>query len=213
MSEKPPVNNAGDGGDELRELWQQQSLEKENVPLEDIRKKAGKFESTIRWRNLREYVAAVIVIVAFGVLTYRASNIEGRLGAGLIVVAAIYITYVIYNRGSAQHVPEDAARLTYIQFHRLSLERQRDLLRNIWRWYLLPFVPGFGLLIFSAAVRDGVVMNPNRTSEQLRHGFVLLKFAAFQALVLVVIAALNKRAARKLQMKIDALDAEERGRE
>src|SRR5262249_25439417 len=148
-------------------------------------------------------------VVTFGAMVFRAPNTLGRLGAGLIVVAAIYIIYSLRIRGSAQNIPEDAARMSFIQFHRLSLERQRDLLEDIWRWYLLPFVPGFVLLGISSAVRDGVLMNPNRTPQQLRHGFVLLLFNAMVFIFMFLVAALNKRGARKLQRKIDALEIEE----
>jgi hypothetical protein len=208
MSEKFPFNNGNDN-DDLRELWQGQNLERERMSLPEIRKKAEEFERTIRHRNLREYIGAAIVVIAFGALIFRSSNAWGRLGAGLVVLGAFYVAYVLHIHGSAEPVPEDEARLTLIHFHRSSLERQRDLLRNIWRWYLLPFVPGLGLLTVSAAVRDGVLLNPNRTPEQVQHGFVLLRVTALPVGFFFVVAALNKRAARRLQLKIDALDAEE----
>ncbi len=210
MSEKPPVNNSGDDSDELRELWQGQNLEIGKIPFAELRQKAGKFETAIRRRNFREYIGSAFVVIFFGRVAFGASNTGFRVGAGLIVAAAIYIAYVLHTHGSSQHAPDDTGRLTIVRFHRLSLERQRDLLRSIWRWYLLPFVPGFTLLALSAAVHAGVIMNPSRTPAQLRRGFVLLGIAALQAGGLFVIAALNKRAACKLQMKIDVLDAEER---
>src|SRR5262249_1229901 len=124
MSDKPSINK---DEDELGRLWREQKLKGDKMPLDEIRQKAEKFESRVRRRNLREYIAGVIVVVTFGAMVFRAPNTLGRLGAGLIVVAAIYIIYSLRIRGSAQNIPEDAARMSFIQFHRRSLERQRDL--------------------------------------------------------------------------------------
>src|SRR4051812_47702599 len=101
MSEEPPVNH---GGDELSQLWQSQDLDGERIALESIRKKAGKFERTVRWRNLREYAAVIFVVFAFGSILLRPGNAYARIGAGLIVAAALYVTYAIFTRGSSQRL-------------------------------------------------------------------------------------------------------------
>ena len=207
MSQEPPVNR---NDDELAQLWQSQDLAGERIALEEIRKKAGKFERTIRWRNVREYLAVVFVVISFSSVMLHAGNPFSRIGAGLIVAASLYVTFAIYTRGSSQRLPEEEQTTAFIDFHRLSLERQRDLLQSIWSWYLLPFVPGFAFLLVGSAIRDGVLMNPNRTPEQLQHGYTLLKFGGLMLAFLVLVAGLNKRAAKRLQARIDALESEKK---
>jgi len=208
MPEKSPMNNPED---ELAGLWQDQKLEGNKMALEAIRKKTMKFERRIRNRNLMEYIAAGIVVAGFGRTIFHAENNFVRLGSALVVAAAIYIVYALRTRGSSLRLPDVTARMNLIQFHRSSLERQRDLLMDIWRWYILPFVPGTLLNMVGFAVRDGAVLNPQRTAEQARHGLNILFFTLFMFGFFFLVAALNKRAARKLQLKIDELDAEERG--
>ena len=45
--------------DDLLRVWQDQPVENAPMPLEEIRRKARQFESTIRNRNRREYLAAL----------------------------------------------------------------------------------------------------------------------------------------------------------
>ena len=49
--------------DDPRNLWQTQEVEEMRISVEELRAKAAKFNGRIRWRNVREYVAALIVIV------------------------------------------------------------------------------------------------------------------------------------------------------
>jgi hypothetical protein len=195
--------------DELAGLWQDQKLEGKKMALEAIRKKTGKFERAIRNRNLMEYAAAALVVAGFSRTILHAENNFVRAGSVLVVAAAIYVVYALYTRGSSQHLPGDAARMTLVQFHRSSLERQRNLLEDIWRWYILPFVPGLLLNMVGFAARDGALLNPHRTLEQARHGLNIAAFTLFMFGFFFLVAALNKRAARKLQRKINELDADE----
>lgn len=178
------------------------------MSLEEIREKARKFEKSIRARNFIEYAAAAIVLVNFGLQIFRPEplNVMTRIGSGLIVLATIYVVYMLHTRGSAKNIPEAMARASFIDFYRSSLENQRDLLLRIWRWYLLPFVPGMAAMFVSFAIRDGLLFNPNPSPEQLRDGLFLLIFVGVIIAFFFVVAAINKRSARKLQAQIDALD-------
>ena len=179
--------------DNLRSLWQNQSTEPIHMSLEEIRQKAERFQKRVRNRNLREYVAAAFVIVGFGYFMWLRP--ATRLGGGLLLAATVYVLYHLHARGSAKAVPESLALGTCLEFHRRELERQRDLLRDVWRWYLLPFVPG--LLAF---VAPALMRHPEQWTRALP--VMLLWPAMFYA-----IWRLNKRAADKLQSQIDELDS------
>ena len=81
-----------------------------------------------------------------------------------------------------------------LEFLRSELVRQRDLLRSVWWWYLAPFVPGLLLILGGVALeRPG------------RWGWLAPGIVA--AVTFVGIGLLNQRVARKLQRRIDDLDA------
>jgi Flp pilus assembly protein TadB len=185
-NELPPEN--------LKSLWQNQSVEPVQMSLEEIRKKAEIFQKRIRNRNFREYAASVVVFVAFGFYTWRFPDI--RVGSAMIFAATIYMVYQLHTRGAAKTLPASMALDTCFEFHRRELERQRDLLRDIWKWYLLPFVPG--LLAFI-----GVPLLHLSPDKWLR----VLPFVVLCAGFYYAVWRLNQRAANKLQRQIDELDS------
>ena len=87
----------------------------------------------------------------------------------------------------------------WISFHRKELQRQRDFLRGIWRWYLLPMMPGLAVLLIG-----GAVVNPDRLSR------LSLLPPAVMAFFFYFVGRVNRRKAEELQQEIDALDAVEK---
>src|SRR5471030_3451406 len=51
--------------DDLKNVWQNQTVEANQMSLDELRRKAGKFQKRIRNRNLREYAASVVVVAVF----------------------------------------------------------------------------------------------------------------------------------------------------
>ncbi len=180
--------------DDIRNVWQNQTVEANQMSLDELRQKAGKFQDRIRNRNLREYAAAVIVVAAFSYYFWRWPEV--RLGSGLIIAAALYVVYQLHTRGAAKTVPAALGLGTCRDFHRRELERQRDLLRDVWKWYLLPFAPG--MLAFVAVP----AMNVPPDKWLNAAPFILLCAVFFYA-----VGRLNQRGALKLQQQIDELDA------
>ena len=179
--------------DDLTSLWKTQTEERP-IMLSEIRSKATRFERQIRWRNLLEYGAAVIVVAAFVRLLWIASHGLVRAGAALVVLATVYVVYRIHRDASVTSMPERMALTTCLDFHRGQLVRHRDLLRSTWMWYLLPFVPGLLVLQIGRAAAD-----PSRTSQVAMSGMI-------SVLVFLGIGWLNQRAARKLDREIAALE-------
>ena len=75
----------------------------------------------------------------------------------------------------------------------MQLERQRDLLRSVWLWFLLPFVPGFvvGLIGLARA-------QPSLISPIVVYGVLLVMLG-------LGLHALNRRAAARIQRALDRL--------
>jgi hypothetical protein len=115
----------------------------------------------------------------------------------LVMAGALFIIHRIYTRGVTRPVPMNGALSTSVAVYRRELERQRDLLRTVTWWYLLPLFPGTALLMIGQALAR------SQPTAALR---------MFGSLLLVgwLIQQLNQRAARKLQQKIDGLTALEK---
>jgi Flp pilus assembly protein TadB len=180
--------------DNLKDLWQNQNVEPIVMSLEELRRKAAEFQKRIRHRNLREYVASGVVLVAFSYYLWRFPAM--RLACSLILAGTLYVMYQLHTKGAAKVVPESLALDTCLAFHQRELERQRDLSRDIWKWYLLPFVPG--LIAFVAAMLQ---------STGWIRGLLSILFCAA---VFYFGWRLNKRAADKLQRQIDELNLQSR---
>jgi hypothetical protein len=205
MSLQPPKDS--DVDNELRELWQGQPLEGEKMSLEEIRVKISTFENKIRRRNMLEFIAAGIVLLSFGKQLFQPTpeNFMTRIGAALTIAGTIYVVYMLHTRGSVRVIPDIMARASFVDFYRSCLENQRDLLQNVWRWYLLPFVPGFIAMFVSFAIRDGLILNPTPSPQPLFGVLNLVLLGSALILFFFFVSALNRHAATKIQAEIDAL--------
>ena len=68
-----------------QKLWQDQPVEGITMSAEIIRKRAAKFERKILWRNVREYVAALIAAVPLGYFLVTARDVFARVTFGLLI--------------------------------------------------------------------------------------------------------------------------------
>ena len=188
---------------DMKNLWQSQPTEPPRIHLEQLRKKLDKFERRIFWRNLREYAAGVAVIAIFGFYEWQFRTLLVRVGSGMIIAGTLYVMYQLHRRASRRSAPADLGSSTCIEFHRKSLERQRDALRTVWSWYLLPFVPGLTVLAFGSIASQRAAY-PGHLDK------LVISILASQGIIPAVFFAiwkLNRRAADRLQTQIDELNA------
>ena len=180
-----------------RNLWQTQEVEEMKFSVEGLRAKAAKFQRRISWRNLREYLAALIVIALFGWNCWKETLLLPRIAFLMLIAASIYYMWHLHRWGSARPLPADAGSTSCVSFYRHELERQRDLVRNVWRWALLPLVPGLVLL-------DAYfIANTQPSARWHLVGAILFEAAAF-----IGVLWLNLRSARCLNRRIAELDRE-----
>ena len=131
MPNEPNPNDLGN-------LWQGQETEKMTITLDEIRHKASCFERRIRWRNLSEYASAAVIIAIFGSLAWSRHDWE-RVPPLLLIAGTLYSMFELSRRAS-NNTPPGADVSACIEFYLRELERQRDALRSVFRWYLLPLV-------------------------------------------------------------------------
>src|ERR1022692_319177 len=179
--------------DDIRNIWQDQPVENPPMPLEEIRRKARRFENRIKSRNLREYAGAAIGIAAYTFYFFWFHSLVIRAGSILVIAGALYVVVQLHRRASSGSLPADLGVAASIEFHRRELVRQRDMLRSVWRWYIAPIVPG--LAVFSAG-----------TLPQHSPWWMFLLLALFFLAIFGGIVWLNRRAADRLDRQIAELD-------
>ena len=117
-----------------------------SLSVNDFFRDAQQFERRIRQRNRREVLAGMLVILGFGAGLWRGPNLVARVGCALVMAGALFIIYRLRTRAVAGSIPLDAPRAHAVAAYRRELEVQRDLLRTVTSWYLLPFFPGWPCL-------------------------------------------------------------------
>jgi membrane protein YdbS with pleckstrin-like domain len=178
---------------DAQELWQSQGDGDAVISVDDIRSRARRLEQAVSIRNLLEYVAAAVVVAAFGIRMWWESSAVVRVSGVMVIAATLFVTYQLRRRGTATQLPAELGVKHAVDFHRGQLERQRDLVQDVWRWYLLPFMPGLvGLQIGLAVSGQAPVANVTVQIAVICVGFV-------------AVHGLNRRAARRLQHRIDRL--------
>jgi hypothetical protein len=188
--------------DSPQKVWQSQPVEGTKMSAEAIRLRAGKFERGISRRNLRETIIAVAVIGLFGYYIASTTEILQRLAWGLFIGGMIWITVNLHRRGTPRTMPSDMGSSSCLEFFRSELERQRDLIQNVWSWHLAPLVPGY------LALNVAYIFGHHHLA--LWAGLALLN-ALFVG-TFVGVWKVNQKAARCLQRSIDDLNLAESSR-
>lgn len=186
--------------DPIVEAWQASVAEAPLPALADLRSGVDRFHRMIVLRNRLEYGASVLVILCFGLYTFMLPSPIARIGAFMIVLGTLFVAWQLYRRASAIVAPAVEGARPLIAHQRAQLVRQRDALAKVWLWYLLPFAPGLGVMMFGPALARG-------PAALLHMGWGDSLSMLFVAAVFAGIWWLNRRAARKLQKAIDELDA------
>jgi hypothetical protein len=183
----------------IQEIWQCQPVEGLRMSADEIRKNAGKFEKKIWWRNVREYAASVLATVLVAQSFVKSHDVLFRVAFAMLIAGLAYLSYQLHRRASVRTMPADLGTANSLQFHRSELERQRDFVGHVWRWYLGPLVPGLVAFSLASAMAD-----PSGQS--------LVRLALVDsvlAFALILVWRLNVRAARCLQRRIEELYAAE----
>ena len=186
--------------DPLRDLWAGQQTGEFSMPLEEIRRKARGFQKTIRRRNIGEYAAAALVIGVFSWMAVIIPEPVVRAGCILTVLGALYVCWKLHTMAGAAGAAEMDAAESLADFHRKELLRQRAALASVWRWYLLPFVPGVAVFVL------GVSLSPDNPAPLAVKLGVLAFATGIQAAIFGAIWWLNARAVKALDAEIAALE-------
>ena len=186
---------------QLRHDWQDAAPAAPMMAVDELRRRDRSLWTKVRRRDLLETVAAVAVVVWFGLMAIVAL-VEGawlQAAFTLLVVAwgAVLPFGLRRSRRLARDGDHGVSMLAYLQAQREAALAQARMLERVWLWYLAP--PAIGITGLTLA-RDGFTPGA-------------LGYLAVLVLLYAGIAWLNRHAARtqfrahadELQRQIDAL--------
>ena len=182
---------ANDHEPPIEQVWRQQPVGRQTMSVEEIRTKAKDFDMKVqRWSVVGGLIFALLLAKNVWEVWVDTSVVE-RAGDLLMVLALLFCGYR-FGWHARSHVLPSTLGLTNSEHYRAQLVRQHELSRDGWM-FVLPFAPGFGLIIF-ARVLEG------RPASQVVALIVLA--------VVMFVGVLWKidRSARKLEREIAALE-------
>jgi hypothetical protein len=186
--------------DELRQLWLEQAGSAPALDHRAIERASRRLRRRVWIRNLTEWSAAVVLVPLTLDRVLHGTRLGTQIGSCAIGLAGIYVSAELYRRGRLGRQPPSTSTAEFLQSHVHALGRQAELLENVWRWYLLPFVPGITLIYADAAwaaFANGAVSG--------RLWLTLFGSYMLTCLVFVGIGLLNRRAAGVLRREMTAL--------
>ena len=185
--------------DYVRNSWKDESLNAALPPVEELRERANKFRRKIARRNLLEYCAGTLLIAFFGLAAWLTPINTVRIGAALVIGGTCIVMWQLHKRTTPLTPPDNGGQIPILEYRRRELVRQRDALKSIFTWYLLPLVPGAAMLLALP------VLEPNWSMDNVSTLVLIIRpifvFGGFAA-----VYAVNQIAARKLQHEIDEID-------
>lgn len=189
--------------DPMKAVWLSQPVEQIQMTTADLTAGATGFERKVRRRNLVEYCAGAILMPLFG-----AGALLGhfgwmmRAGMGLGVLGVAFVLWQLHRRGSPGPTPAGGSAESLLVFQRAELARQRDALRSVPLWYLLPVVPSFVLILLGRWIQD-----PIRGRSANEDHAAILATAVIGLLLFTIVWLLNALGASRLDRAIDRIDA------
>jgi len=185
-------------------LWKGQDMTPQTLTPDMLESRSRKLDDRIGQRNRWEYWAGLAVCIGtlgIGLFTL----LSGPLSPPTIMVS---IGFLLLSAGSALSILQlhrrtgggmrmDGTRSILLSY-RAELVRQRDALRSVFVWYILPYLPGI-VLIYSA-----VLVTPAGLSWRT------LIPAAITAVFLAWVLYANHKAANCIDEEIATLDRDAR---
>jgi hypothetical protein len=145
--------------DELRRLWESESGERkidESSVIRQVEKRARDFDRTIRFRDMRETGAGLLVAALFLWMAIHDRTPLQRAAHLWLAMCGVWIAYYLrrYARISHKPAPEQTL-LAYRQGLLDRYDRQIRLLKSAKYWYILPFWTGLMLSAYAYLDRTG----------------------------------------------------------
>jgi hypothetical protein len=189
MSRQPPANGP-------KNIWQNQKTEREDMSLEEIRRKVRQ----IQMRNRINLILGIAATIFFGWAVFQVDPAFMRVGFALLTLGALLMA-ITMSRAVSRTLAEDATAATSIAFYRARLLGFRSI-RQVWGW------PGTILFLSEVLVVTGGVL-----VESIIHHPPLRAVAPFfliLAMWAVSFAVIRRRQRQWVQRELRRLDVLEK---
>ena len=188
--------------DPLKAAWLSQPVEPTQMSTVELAVAAVRFEEKIRARNQREYLAGAFIVpvmAAFIVFGHQNWIIQASYVLGILGVA--FILWQLHLRTRPQRAPTQGSPESLLAFQRAELVRQRDALRAVPLWYLLPLTPCF------VVMGVGRWLHPNPKLPVAEDHARIIGGGVVLVVIYVGVGLLNVLTARKLDREVRKIDA------
>jgi len=125
----------------------------------------------------------------------NAPNWALRIGWALVAAYALYVAVVV-TKSQSPPMPEDLEFGAALAHYCGELERRQRQIQTLWRWYLMPIVPGMSFIVAGATI------------EAAKKGRPLWPALVMIALLVgmgIVVHMSSQGWARKIRLRIDTL--------
>ncbi len=188
--------------DPLKAAWLSQPLEQIPMTALELTTAATGFERKVRRRNLLEYVAGAVVIpIVGGLALFGHFGWIMRAGFVLAILGVAFVLWQLHRQASPSRTPDSGTPESLLAFQRAELVRQRDALKRVPVWYLLPLVPSFIALDLGRWFQD----HNSKLPLAEDHGRIIVG-SVISALIFAIVWLLNALVAAKLDRHIDRID-------
>jgi hypothetical protein len=185
---------------DVKAVWQGQPREIEPMVLAQVRTEAVRFQRRRRNVMIREVLAAIFVMVVFGLYIRFLPGPFLKAGSALGIVWAVGYIWKWVRVFRPRRVPDDAAAC--LDFHRREMERQRDGARSIGRWGLAYLLPVMVLFVIGRWLGP----TPPWRGQGLDH-LIIIVTGVFLIESLALVWLWTQHRADHWQDRIDELDA------
>ena len=188
----------GEERDELRELWSAEQPPPA-VDVDELQRKARRFQCTVLFRNLREWGACALLLpMSLGLIFERPDPLLKAWGVA-VFFGILYVARRLWVQGRLNKLPSpDGPTASYLQAYVSQLRQQAMLLRTVPRWYLAP------LMLPAVALTLALMVRAHLEGVPVWRGVMVLGWLGG---LWGVIALGNSRAARALKEQADTLEA------
>ena len=154
--------------DELQRLWASESprrttKEEREMLMTKAGDKLAKLDRRLRSRELREVLPGILVAAGCGALFFTTKTPLIKLGAGVAVLACIWVTYYMLRHGRGPESP--GPELDLIEYRRRAAakyDHQIWLLSHVKYWYVGPFYISALLVSLGKVAESGWVVEPRQ---------------------------------------------------
>jgi len=154
--------------EELIQIWQSSSnherikFEKSRLMIE-MKSSLDRFQKSLKYRDLVEFLNAIIVIPIFAYLTYSLPHILSKIGCLFIVLCVIYVIFKLKNLNKYKPNTLTDSYIEYLYQYKNYLSIQKKMRETAPYWYLLPLVTGVTLFILGIIANHDAPIPPQKT--------------------------------------------------